>query len=108
MPQLNVTLEYRNSFIAADAAFLYHPVFDPFTRTIVPLNAFPSDITTIPDYLLKIPLSKEQAIQLCYGNLDPGTLERVDSWDPSMRSAVSIYRIILYFGCYNYYYFINI
>lgn len=85
MPQLIVTKEYRDSFMAADFMFKYQPVFDPFKRCIVPLNPFPDDEVCENKFkeLLAInDLSEEQSRQLAYGNLDPFTLAQMDDWEP--------------------------
>lgn len=93
MPQLTITQEYRDSFMAADFMFKYQPVFDPFKRHVVPLNSFPDDDDDVCEQkfkeLLAINgLSDDQICNLAYGNLDPFTLAKLDNWEPGVSSKV--------------------
>ena len=87
MPQLIVSQEYRDNFMAADFMFRYQPVFDPFERHIVPLNKFTDEICQqkFNELLALNSLSEEQACQLAYGNLNPFTLEKLDDWNPEQQ-----------------------
>lgn len=65
----------------ADRTFQYQPVYDPLTRQIIPLNKLEN--SDLP--LLVSSLTPNQAYQLALGNIDPISLEEMDSWDPDAR-----------------------
>lgn len=73
--------EYRDQFMDADRMFQYQPVFDPLSRRVIPLNDL-SD-SNLPVLVSK--LTCDQAYQLALGNIDPISLEVVDSWDPDIQ-----------------------
>lgn len=87
MPQLVVSKEYRDNFMAADFMFKYQPVFDPFKRCIAPLYEFADEICQqkFNELLALKGLSDDQICQLAYGNLDPFRLEKLDNWEPGQR-----------------------
>lgn len=78
MPNLQVTQDYRDKFLEADAMFKYQAVFDPITRTVVTLNPLPPD-TNNP--LVNL-YDKEVNFQLALGNINPFSMKKVDNWDP--------------------------
>lgn len=78
--------DYRDQFMDADRMFQYQPVFDPLSRQIVPLN----DISDPNVSVLVSKLTSDQAYQLALGNVDPFSLEIMDSWDPDIQ-LVRIY-----------------
>ncbi|XP_014292575.1 exonuclease 1 isoform X2 [Halyomorpha halys] len=84
MPNLIVTEDYRDKFVEADHMFKYQPVFDPLTRKVVTLNPLPDNINSP----LADCLSREKSYQLALGNLNPFTLEQVDSWNPDEPQAI--------------------
>ncbi|XP_060864479.1 exonuclease 1 [Metopolophium dirhodum] len=73
--------EYRDQFMDADRMFQYQPVFDPLSRRVIPLN----DISDSNLPVLVSKLTCDQAYQLALGNIDPISLEVVDSWDPDIQ-----------------------
>ncbi|XP_065209704.1 exonuclease 1 isoform X2 [Planococcus citri] len=92
MPQLEITKEYRDNFMAADFMFKYQPVFDPFKRCIVPLLEFSDEICQqkFNELLAINGLSEDQICQLAYGNLDPFSLKKLDNWHPGQEISKPI------------------
>lgn len=84
MPNLIVTEDYRDKFVEADHMFKYQPVFDPLIRKVVTLNPLPDNINSP----LADSLSREMSYQLALGNLNPFTLEQVDSWNPDEPQVI--------------------
>lgn len=78
---IKIPPEYRDQFMDADRMFQYQPVFDPLSRQIIPLN----DILDHNLPVLVSLLTRDQAYQLALGNIDPISLEVVDSWDPDIQ-----------------------
>jgi len=78
---IKIPPEYRDQFMDADRMFQYQPVFDPISRRVIPLNDM-SD-SNLPVLVSK--LTCDQAYQLALGNIDPISLEVVDSWDPDIQ-----------------------
>lgn len=82
MPQLDVSLEYREAFIKAEQTFLYQLVYDPVIRKLVPLTPYPegADHSAFPfagGYL-----EDETAFQLAVGNLNVDTLAKLCDFHP--------------------------
>ncbi|KAJ9578102.1 hypothetical protein L9F63_025039, partial [Diploptera punctata] len=86
MRSLTMTDEYRDDFMLADATFRHQVVFDPLTRSLTRLSQPPDD-QPVTDYAGTM-LPSDQAYQLALGNLNPHTLEKVDSYDPDLISQV--------------------
>ena len=94
MPQLEVTAEYRESFVKADQTFLYQLVFDPIKRRVVPLTPYANDIDPSDLPFAGVYLDESTAYQLALGNLDVQNLDRLDNYDPDriqLRSSSSIW-----------------
>lgn len=89
MRQLNVTDEYREEFMVADATFKHQIVYDPLKRKLVRLND-PESCGTKPEYCRNAGefLDDERAFQLALGNLDPFTLKQVDVWSPDKANNI--------------------
>lgn len=83
MRQLNVTDEYKEEFMVADATFRHQVVYDPLKRRLVRLTD-PEECGTKLDYCRNAGefYDDERAFQLALGNLDPFTLKKVDNWSP--------------------------
>lgn len=82
MPNLEVTVEYREKFMQAINTFLYQLVFDPVNQTLRPLNDYPDNMG--PDdypYAGKF-VGNERARQIALGNVNVQTGEVVDTFDP--------------------------
>lgn len=82
MPQLEVSSEYRDSFVKAELTFLHQLVYDPIKRKLVPLKPYPAEIeaSTLPfagEYL-----KDDVAFQLALGNLNVETLAKMDDYSP--------------------------
>lgn len=82
MHNLQVTQNYIEGFIDADQTFLYQLVYDPVSRSLVPLNTPPDGV--VPSKFAGEPLSPTKAFQLALGNLNPFTLEKLDYFNPDI------------------------
>ncbi|GBP33041.1 Exonuclease 1 [Eumeta japonica] len=89
--QLNVTDEYIENFLKAEATFKHQYVFDPITRQLVRLTE-PDDedveIALCSNGGEKI--DPKIAFQLALGNLDPFSLKKMDDWHPDKNAMASI------------------
>ncbi len=77
----------------ADFMFKHQPVFDPFSRKLVPLTPISADDSNYDKFsslLASTNLSENQICQLAFGNLDPFTLSALDDWTPSPESAAKV------------------
>ena len=99
MKSLTVSEEYRDAFLLADAAFRYQLVFDPLSCRLVHLNE-PEASEKVTAYAGKM-LPSDTAYQLALGNLNPFTLEQVDSFNPHVihQACSYIYYICRYLIC---------
>ncbi|XP_044739506.1 exonuclease 1 [Chrysoperla carnea] len=82
MPKIEVTSEYIENFLKAEATFLYQYVYDPKKRKIVRLTEPPSDIE---EDLLKLSgeyINETEAFQHALGNIDPFSKKQLDNWNP--------------------------
>ncbi|KAJ8930425.1 hypothetical protein NQ314_016751 [Rhamnusium bicolor] len=84
MNHLQITNEYKEKFMVADATFRHQIVFDPFKKKLVPLTD-PAVFGTNPKYCKNAGeiFDHEQAYHIALGNLHPTTFKRLDSWLPS-------------------------
>lgn len=83
MRQLEVSEQYKEEFMKADATFKHMVVFDPVERKQARLNE-PSDMGTDPDLCCNSGnfLDDETALELALGNLNPFSMKRLDNWHP--------------------------
>lgn len=83
MPKLNVTPEYIEGFLKAEATFKYMYVYDPLKRKMVRLNEIEDEedeqFCSQTGQLLR----DEEAYQLALGNINPRTFEVVADFDPN-------------------------
>lgn len=107
MKSLTVPNEYVEGFERADNTFLYHLVFDPLQRKLLPLTPYPPDVEPEKlDYAGPY-MASEKALQIALGNIDINTgakiahfvpghkprsatgdgVRHVSIWDPSYRPA---------------------
>lgn len=84
--KINVTEEYIEGFLKAEAAFKYMFVYDPLKKKMVRLNEL--DNTEDEEYCSQTgrELDDENAYQLALGNINPRTFQVVANFDP--RKAV--------------------
>ena len=82
MPSLEVTLEYRESFIKAEQTFLYQLAYNPIDRKLVPLHPYPPNVDSTCFPFAGQYLKDDVAFELAIGNLDAETLERLDNYNP--------------------------
>ncbi|XP_077291211.1 exonuclease tos [Arctopsyche grandis] len=84
---LQVTDEYRDAFLKAEATFKHQYVYDPIDRAMIPLNSL-EDEGTDPQHCTNAGtlLDVDVAFQLAVGNLDPFTLKQMDNWHPDDKS----------------------
>lgn len=89
MRQLEVTEEYKESFLKANATFQHMIVFDPRTRKLVHLND-PVKAGTDLRYCSNAGefFDETMAFQLALGNVDPFTLKKLDDWSPDDRPTL--------------------
>lgn len=84
MKQLDVSDEYIDKFLKAEATFKYMYIYNPLERRMERLHDL-DEFGTDEEYcsnagtLLE---DQEQALQLALGNLNPFTLEKLDDWHP--------------------------
>ncbi|KAL7645495.1 UNVERIFIED_CONTAM: hypothetical protein RMT77_003881 [Armadillidium vulgare] len=82
MPQLEVTLEYRENFMKAINTLLHQLVFDPLSHTLKPLTPYPQGIGHEDMPYCGPFFGHERAYQIALGNVDVQTGETVDDFDP--------------------------
>lgn len=70
----------------ADATFKHQLIYDPISRGLLPLQD-PNILGTKQEYCVNAGdfFDSEIAFQLALGNLDPFTLEKMDSWLPNVN-----------------------
>ncbi|KAG5899459.1 hypothetical protein JTB14_015312 [Gonioctena quinquepunctata] len=98
MRHLQITEEYKEKFMIADATFRHQTVFDPFKRQLVPLTE-PQVCGTNPKYCKNAGeiFSNDTAYQVALGNLHPTKHKELNSWSPT-KAGVSTTSI--WSGCY--------
>nr|XP_029715845.1 exonuclease 1 [Aedes albopictus] len=83
MRQLEVSEQYKEEFMKADATFKHMVVYDPVERKQTRLND-PEVLGTDPKLCGNAGsfLDEETALQLALGNLNPFNMKRLDNWHP--------------------------
>ncbi|NWW60210.1 EXO1 Exonuclease, partial [Ifrita kowaldi] len=89
--KMNITVpeEYIQGFTRANNTFLYQLVFDPVNRKLVPLNPYGDDID--PEtltYAGRRHVGDDTAFQIAIGNIDIGTMEQIDNYNPDTPQPV--------------------
>lgn len=86
MRHLEVTEEYKESFMRANATFQHMIVFDPKLRKLVHLSD-PEAVGTDSKYCSNAGefFDAAMAFQMALGNIDPFTLKKLDDWSPDDR-----------------------
>lgn len=81
--QLQVTEEYKDNFLKADATFRHMVVYDPTERKQTRLND-PEETGTDPELCCNAGkfLDEKIALQLALGNVDPFSMKQLDNWHP--------------------------
>ncbi|KAG5671980.1 hypothetical protein PVAND_002144 [Polypedilum vanderplanki] len=82
LKKANVTPEYVDNFLIAEATFKYMYVFDPIKKEMVRLNEIENEDDLKYCVNAGELLDKETAYQLALGNLNPRTMEKVNDYDP--------------------------
>lgn len=93
---LEVTDEYIEMFLKAEATFRHMYIYNPMERRMERLNEL-EEFGTEEKYCSnagELMKNEEQAFQLALGNLDPFTLSQVDNWNPDQDWAVNTEKII--------------
>ncbi|NXB59920.1 EXO1 Exonuclease, partial [Struthidea cinerea] len=88
--KMNITVpeEYIQGFTRANNTFLYQLVFDPVNRKLVPLNAYGDDIDPETLTYAGRHVGDDTAFQIAIGNLDIGTMEQIDNYNPDTAQPV--------------------
>ncbi|XP_029187428.2 exonuclease 1-like isoform X2 [Acropora millepora] len=73
--KLQVPADYEKSFKQADETFLYQLVFDPLLENLVPLNELPEGLKLGDLQFAGPSMSKEKALGIAVGNINPITGE---------------------------------
>ncbi|CAG9816842.1 unnamed protein product [Phaedon cochleariae] len=83
MRHLEVTKEYKENFLLADATFRHQTVFDPAQKKLVPLTD-PEVSGTNPKYCKNAGeiYNHEIAYQVALGNLHPSSHKQINNWVP--------------------------
>uniref|UniRef100_A0A1A9W9Z0 Exonuclease 1 n=1 Tax=Glossina brevipalpis TaxID=37001 RepID=A0A1A9W9Z0_9MUSC len=83
MKKLEVTDEYIDSFLKAEATFRHMFIYNPLARKMQRLNDL-EDFNSSESYCVNAGtlLDDQKALQLALGNLNPFTLEPIDNWKP--------------------------
>ncbi|XP_039436656.1 exonuclease 1 [Culex pipiens pallens] len=83
MRQLQVSEEYKDNFLKADATFRHMVVYDPTERKQTRLND-PEEVGTDPELCCNAGtfLEDEIALQLALGNVDPFSMKQLDNFHP--------------------------
>ncbi|KAL1376457.1 hypothetical protein pipiens_016885 [Culex pipiens pipiens] len=83
MRQLQVSEEYKDSFLKADATFRHMVVYDPTERKQTRLND-PEEVGTDPELCCNAGtfLEDKIALQLALGNVDPFSMKQLDNFHP--------------------------
>nr|XP_023016621.1 exonuclease 1 [Leptinotarsa decemlineata] len=89
MRHLQISEEYKEKFMIADATFRHQTVFDPFKKRLVPLTE-PEVCGTNPKYCKNAGeiFSHDIAYQVALGNLHPTKHSELNSWSPT-KAGVS-------------------
>lgn len=89
MRKLEVTEEYRQGFLRANATFQHMIVYDPRRRRLVRLSDPLSVDETDAQYCDNAGefFDERQAFEMALGNVDPFTLEQLDRWSPDAATA---------------------
>lgn len=82
MKQLTVTDEYIESVMKADATFKYMYVYDPLARKTVRLTKMTDEMDLKYCTNAGEPLDNTTAFQMALGNLNPRTLQKLDTYNP--------------------------
>lgn len=90
MRNLQVTGDYVENFLKADATFKHMFVYNPLRRCMERLNDL-SAFNTDERYCSNAgePLDDETAFQLALGNLNPFSLKVLDTWNPDHSQPFS-------------------
>ncbi|OWR41149.1 exonuclease [Danaus plexippus plexippus] len=87
---LQVSDDYRENFLKAEATFKHQYVYDPSQRCMTRLTpVYDEEIEAALCSNAGELLDPQIAFQLALGNLDPFTLKKMDNWDPDSRSDVT-------------------
>ncbi|NXJ22642.1 EXO1 Exonuclease, partial [Dicrurus megarhynchus] len=88
--KMNITVpeEYIQGFTRANNTFLYQLVFDPVNRKLVPLNAYGDDIDPETLTYAGRHVGDDTAFQIAIGNIDIGTMEQIDNYNPDTAQPV--------------------
>uniref|UniRef100_A0A8D8C5L7 Exonuclease 1 n=1 Tax=Culex pipiens TaxID=7175 RepID=A0A8D8C5L7_CULPI len=83
MRQLQVSEEYKDNFLKADATFRHMVVYDPTERKQTRLND-PEEVGTDPELCCNAGtfLEDKIALQLALGNVDPFSMKQLDNFHP--------------------------
>lgn len=83
MRQLQVSEEYKDNFLKADATFRHMVVYDPTERKQTRLND-PEEAGTDPELCCNAGtfLEDKIALQLALGNVDPFSMKQLDNFHP--------------------------
>lgn len=83
MRHLQITSEYKENFLLAEATFRHQTVFDPFKKKLVPLTD-PEIAGTNPKFCKNAGeiFDHETAYQVAIGNIHPNNFKRLDNWSP--------------------------
>lgn len=97
MRHLQVTDDYKENFLIADATFRHQTVFDPFKKKLVPL--LDPEITGTNLKFCRNAgeiFDHEKAYQVALGNIHPANFKQLINWFPS-NATVSRIGTVLYF-----------
>ncbi|KAL6056081.1 Rad2 nuclease, variant 2 [Balamuthia mandrillaris] len=84
MPQ-----DYERYFCEAELTFLHQRVFDPTTKTIVPLTPLPDGANVAEMDFIGPPIPNEIGCQIALGNMDPYSHEYFPSCEPNSGEGSS-------------------
>ncbi|XP_018011385.1 exonuclease 1 isoform X2 [Hyalella azteca] len=87
MPQLEVTLEYRSSFVKAVNTFLYQLVFCPRQRVLRPLVMYQDGSDCSDHPYAGAFIGNEKAFAIALGNVDLQSKQIVDKFHPDQQKA---------------------
>ncbi|XP_067624634.1 exonuclease 1 [Eurosta solidaginis] len=91
MKNLQVTDDYIEQFLKAEATFRHMYIYNPFVRRMERLHPL-SDFDTDERYCSNAgtPIDdEEQALHLALGNLNPFTLKQLDDWHPDKNFGLA-------------------
>ncbi|XP_068681697.1 exonuclease 1-like [Montipora foliosa] len=88
--KMHVPADYEKNFKQADETYLYQLVFDPVSRNLVPLNELP-DGMQVGDLEFAGPkMSREKALGIALGNINPITGEALAEFSPRKTKIVDL------------------